>query len=142
MATTLPPKRLTLPEPHRRREPWRRAPLCQARWARLRSWTLAALAALVGWAVGAEGLAASAQEAPSPNQPLAIDGPAALVPSPCRLLVPQSQSVLQPMKIRPEQVPLKNRLGCLSPADAIYGADGCPVKLCGKGEGAFQLPLP
>ena len=139
MATTLRTQRVSLAEPHRRRQPWRRALLCHTRWGRLGSWSLAGLACL---AVGAESLAGSVQDTPSPNQPLAIDGPAALVPSPCRLLVPQSQSVLQPMKIRPEQVPLKNRLGCLSPADAIYGADGCPLKLCGKGQGAFQLPLP
>lgn len=88
------------------------------------------------------GLGASAQELTSPNQPLAISGPEALVPSPCRLVVPADQAVLQPMRIRPEQVPLKNRLGCLSPADALYGADGCPIRLCGKNEGAFQLPPP
>jgi hypothetical protein len=139
MATTLQPQRVSLAKPHRRLQPWGRPLRCHARWGRLKRWTLAGLA---GLAVGATGLAASAQETTSPNQPLAIDGPAALVPSPCRLVVPQSQAVLQPMKIKPEQVPLKNRLGCLSPADAIYGADGCPVKLCGKGEGAFQLPLP
>lgn len=86
--------------------------------------------------------AGSAQELSSPNQPLAISGPEALVPSPCKLVVPADQAVLQPMKIRPEQVPLKNRLGCLSPADAVYGPDGCPVRLCGKNEGAFQLPPP
>ena len=91
---------------------------------------------------GAAPLAAPAQELSSPNQPLAINGPEALVPSPCRLVVPADQAVLQPMKIRPEQVPLKNRLGCLSPADAVYGPDGCPVRLCGKNEGAFQLPPP
>ncbi|MEB3257679.1 MAG: hypothetical protein VKN83_05085 [Cyanobacteriota bacterium] len=91
---------------------------------------------------GAAPLAAPAQELSSPNQPLAINGPEALVPSPCRLVVPADQAVLQPMKIRPEQVPLKNRLGCLSPADAVYGPDGCPARLCGKNEGAFQLPPP
>jgi hypothetical protein len=91
---------------------------------------------------GVVGFAASAQELSSPNQPLAISGPEALVPSPCRLVVPADQAVLQPMRIRPEQVPLKNRLGCLSPADALYGADGCPIRLCGKNEGAFQLPPP
>jgi hypothetical protein len=85
---------------------------------------------------------AAAQESPSPNQPLAIDGEAALVPSPCRLVVPPGQSVLQPLKIRPEQVPLKNRLGCLSPADAIYGPDGCPVRLCGPTKGVFPLTPP
>jgi hypothetical protein len=98
--------------------------------------------ALVLLVVAAGSLEGWAQEPSSANQPLAIDGPAALVPSPCRLVVPQSDAVLQPMKIRPEQVPLKNRLGCLSPADAVYGSDGCPVRLCGKGEGAFQLPPP
>jgi hypothetical protein len=92
--------------------------------------------------IGSGSLCAFAQEAPFANQPLAIDGSRALVPSPCKLVVPESEAVLQPMKIRPEQVPLKNRLGCLSPADAIYGADGCPVSLCGKGQGAFQLPPP
>ena len=65
---------------------------------------------LVALASGVFSLA-YAEEAPSPNQPLAIDGPAALVPSPCRLVVPADQSVLQPMKIRPEQVPLKNQIG-------------------------------
>lgn len=81
----------------------------------------------------------AAQPSPPADQPLAIDGAAALVPSPCPLVVPGSQAVLQPLKIRPEQVPLKNKLGCLSPVDAIYGADGCPVRLCGPGKGAFQL---
>ncbi|MBM5818174.1 MAG: hypothetical protein FJ083_16875, partial [Cyanobacteria bacterium K_Offshore_surface_m2_239] len=32
--------------------------------------------------------ASLAQESPSPNQPLAIDGEAALVPAPCKLVVP------------------------------------------------------
>lgn len=98
--------------------------------------------ALVVQVVAAGPLQGWAQEVSSPNQPLAINGPAALVPSPCRLVVPKSEAVLQPMKIQPQQVPLKNRLGCLSPADAVYGPDGCPIRLCGKGEGAFQLPLP
>lgn len=99
------------------------------------------MALLVG-AGALPGVAQESQAGSSPNQPLAINGAVPLVPSPCRLVVPADQAVLQPMKIRPEQVPLKNRLGCLSPADAIYGADGCPVRLCGRGEGAFQLPLP
>ena len=67
---------------------------------------------------------------------------AALVPSPCRLVVPPGQSVLQPLKIRPDQVPLKNRLGCLSPADALYGPDGCPLRLCGPTKGVFPLTPP
>ncbi len=91
-------------------------------------------------AVSATG--AAAQVSPSANQPLAIDGAAALVPSPCRLVVPPGESVLQPLKIRPDQVPLKNRLGCLSPADAVYGADGCPMRLCGPTKGVFPLTSP
>ncbi|MFM1799661.1 MAG: hypothetical protein RLZZ117_1939 [Cyanobacteriota bacterium] len=87
-------------------------------------------------------LQVSAQASPSPNQPLAIGGEAALVPSACKLVVPLSQSVLQPLQIRPDQVPLKNRLGCLSPADALYGPDGCPIRLCGPSQGAFPLPPP
>lgn len=74
-----------------------------------------------------------------------IDGEAALVPSSCKLVVPPGQSVLQPWKIRPDQVPLKNRLGCLSPADARCGRcgpDGCPRKLCGPDKGAFSLTVP
>ena len=108
-------------------------------WRRVRC-SLALLIPMV--VMGGELPPALAQELFSPNQPLAIDGSAALVPSPCKLVVPPDQAVLQPMKIRPEQVTLKNRLGCLSPADAHYGPDGCPVRLCGKGEGAFQLPPP
>jgi len=103
----------------------------------------ALLALVVPLVVGGVGpLAASAQDLSSPNQPLAISAPDALVPSPCKLVVPADQAVLQPMKIRPEQVNLKNRLGCLSPADALYGPDGCPVRLCGKNDGVFQLPPP
>jgi hypothetical protein len=97
---------------------------------------VASLMALVG---DAGWFDAVAQEVPSANQPLAIDGAAALVPSPCKLVVPPGQSVLQPLKIRPDQVPLKNRLGCLSPADALYGPDGCPVRLCGPTKGVFPL---
>lgn len=60
----------------------------------------------------------------------------------CPLVVPASQAELQPLKLRPERVANKNALGCLSPADAIYGADGCPLRLCGKEAGVIQLPLP
>ena len=102
-------------------------------------WGWIALATLV---VGAATGDAAAQGSSSPNQPLAIDGPAALTPSACKLVVPQSEAVLQPMKIRPDQVPLKNRLGCLSPADAVYGPDGCPIRLCGPTKGAFPLGAP
>ena len=37
---------------------------------------------------------------------------------------------LQPKRLKPQEVKAKNAAGCLSPADAIYGADGCPLKLC------------
>lgn len=118
-----------------------RGELSRQSWARL-------IGALVTLQVGGGFLpsiaqnAPNAQNGPSPNQPLAINGAVPPVPSPCRLVVPPDQAVLQPMKILPEQVALKNRLGCLSPGDAVYGPDGCPVRLCGKGEGAFQLPPP
>lgn len=48
----------------------------------------------------------------------------------CPLLVPLRDSVLQPLRIEPRQVPRKNAGGCLSAADALYSADGCPLKLC------------
>jgi hypothetical protein len=102
----------------------------------------ALVATLVAGAAAVGPCAAMAQESPSPNEPLAIDGDAALVPSPCKQVVPPGQSVLQPLKIRPDQVPLKNRLGCLSPADALYGPDGCPVRLCGPTKGVFLLGPP
>ena len=55
-------------------------------------------------------------------------------------MVPPDQSVLQPRKISPEQVKAKNGMGCLSPADAIYGPNGCPLRLCGPDAGVIQLP--
>lgn len=95
--------------------------------------------ALAGLALGL-GLACSGAraQAPSPNQPLAIDG---LPPPPCPLLVPASDSALQPLRIQPSQVAGKNAMGCLSPADAaVYGPDGCPVKLCHAPQGSVPLP--
>ena len=50
--------------------------------------------------------------------------------SSCPLLVPSQVSFLQPKRLKPEQVKAKNAAGCLSPADAIYGPDGCPLRLC------------
>jgi hypothetical protein len=47
---------------------------------------------------------------------------------------------LQPLRIPAAQVDAKNKLGCLSSADAIYGPDGCPSKLCGAGKGVIPLP--
>ena len=60
----------------------------------------------------------------------------------CPLIVPASQAELQPLRIRPSQVAGKNARGCLSPADAIYGPDGCPQRLCGGKAGVIQLPPP
>ncbi len=77
----------------------------------------------------------------TPNQPLAIEASPGLSPPPCRLLVPRSEAVLQPLRIHPAQVAQKNSLGCLSAADALYGPDGCPSQLCGQKHG-FQVPMP
>ena len=48
---------------------------------------------------------------------------------------------VQPMRLAPSEVAAKNKLGCLSPNDAIYGKDGCPTRLCGQSSGAVPLPL-
>ena len=58
----------------------------------------------------------------------------------CPLIVPEESRVVQPRRILPSQVAGKNAMGCLSPSDAIYGADGCPVKMCSQSSGAFALP--
>lgn len=58
----------------------------------------------------------------------------------CPLIVPADSTVIQPRRILPSQVQGKNAMGCLSPSDAIYGPDGCPVKMCGQAAGAFNLP--
>jgi hypothetical protein len=39
-------------------------------------------------------------------------------------------------------VAAKNRLGCLSPQDAVYGKDGCPLRLCSANQGVVPLPEP
>jgi len=75
-----------------------------------------------------------------PNQPEAISGPRPPIP-PCRLIVPVKEAPLQPLHLHPAQIPLKNSFGCLSAADAIYGADGCPKRLCGTAKGN-QISLP
>ena len=65
------------------------------------------------------------------------------VPKPsCPLVVPPSQTLFQPRRIQADQVKAKNAMGCLSPADAVYGADGCPLRLCGPDAGVIQLPEP
>lgn len=75
-----------------------------------------------------------------PSQPQAISGPRPPIP-PCRLIVPVKEAPLQPLHLHPSQVPLKNSFGCLSPADAVYGPDGCPKRLCGTSKGN-QISLP
>ena len=80
-------------------------------------------------------------QAVSPNQPLAIEASPGLPPPACRLVVPRSDAVLQPLRIHPAQVAQKNSFGCLSAADARYGPDGCPSQLCGQKHG-YKVPLP
>ncbi|MFM8525950.1 MAG: hypothetical protein ACKOCM_10075 [Cyanobacteriota bacterium] len=57
------------------------------------------------------------------------------VPRRCPALLPSYENFLEPMPLRPQDVPAKNAKGCLSPADAIYGTDGCPKKLCPQPKG-------
>ncbi|WP_254933424.1 hypothetical protein [Cyanobium sp. WAJ14-Wanaka] len=57
----------------------------------------------------------------------------------CPLVVTPQNSLLQPKRINPAQVKAKNAGGCLSPADAIYGTNGCPQKLCGANAGVIPL---
>jgi hypothetical protein len=64
----------------------------------------------------------------------------ALPKPPCPLVVPASQKLLQPRRIQANQVHAKNAMGCLSPADALYGSDGCPLRICGADAGVIQLP--
>ena len=74
---------------------------------------------------------------------LAVAGPAAAqqrLAGQCPLIVRKDQQILQPRPIPPAQVAGKNAMGCLSAADAIYGKDGCPIKLCAEASGSFQLP--
>lgn len=66
----------------------------------------------------------------------------ALAQSACPLVVPADQSFVQPKRIKPEEVKDKNAMGCLSPADAVYGADGCPLRMCGANAGVIQWPAP
>jgi len=76
---------------------------------------------------------------PAPT-PKAIAAPRPQIP-PCPLIVPAKDFALQPLHIPPSQVRFKNSLGCLSAADAIYGPDGCPRRLCGTDRGV-RLTLP
>ena len=64
----------------------------------------------------------------------------ALPKPPCPLVVLPSQKLFQPRRIQTNQVQAKNAMGCLSPADAVYGADGCPLRMCGPEAVVIQLP--
>ena len=86
---------------------------------------------LLGLAIAGVGLLGSLQ-----GQALAQGLPK---PS-CPLVVPASQKLFQPRSIQPNQVQAKNAMGCLSPADAVYGADGCPLRICGAEAGVIELP--
>lgn len=72
--------------------------------------------------------------------PAAINGIDGLNNRSCPLLVAPVDSALQPLRIPASEVAAKNRLGCLSAADAVYGPDGCPSRLCGSGRGEIPLP--
>ncbi|MEN9540961.1 MAG: hypothetical protein RLZZ459_1052 [Cyanobacteriota bacterium] len=74
------------------------------------------------------------------STPLSIQGLQILNSLGCPLLVRPSESERQPMWIPPAQVAAKNRLGCLSPSDAVYGPDGCPRQLCRTTDGTIPLP--
>jgi len=95
-----------------------------------RAWARSALA-LLCVALGGSVVEVRADDAVGTLQP------------PCpRLASPPGQSAIQPARLPAAQVAAKNRLGCLSPADAIYGPDGCPLRYCGNAAGSFQLPAP
>ena len=57
-----------------------------------------------------------------------------LTPGGCSWLVPSNEYLYQPAKIAPQRVADKNERGCLSEMDAIYGADGCPLRFCHRSE--------
>jgi hypothetical protein len=68
-----------------------------------------------------------------PGQPL-------LSAESCPAIVDIAAGSIQPMRLPPAEAATKNKLGCLSPYDAIYGSDGCPTRLCGQTKGAVPLP--
>lgn len=108
----------------------------------------AATAALIGavvssFATGAarsQGTAAGLELIKGGGTPLSINGLQILNSLNCPLLVKASETDRQPLWIPPSQVAAKNRLGCLSPADALYRADGCPRQLCKANDGTIPLP--
>jgi hypothetical protein len=88
-------------------------------------WLASVLLAAAAWIGGSSALAADTL----PYEP------------PCpRLASPGSSNatLMQPLRLKPQEVKAKNAMGCLSPSDAIYGADGCPLRFCGPNSGTFQ----
>jgi hypothetical protein len=79
-----------------------------------------------------------AAQGPSPNQPQAIPAPPGLNLPPCPRLGPSG--TIQTLRIQPRQVAAKNRMGCLSAEDAVYGPDGCPTRFCGTQTPRLALP--
>lgn len=89
-------------------------------------WSAGVLAAL---ALMGASLSSPVSAAPQPY----LDG--SDLPRSCPALLPSYEHFLEPMPLRPQDVPAKNAKGCLSPSDAIYGPDGCPKKLCPQPKG-------
>jgi hypothetical protein len=85
-------------------------------------------------------LAPGAARAQLGATPEAINGQPRSFGASCPLIVPATQAVFQPLRIQPSTVAAKNRAGCLSSSDAIYGPDGCPLRFCATGQGAIPLP--
>jgi hypothetical protein len=67
-------------------------------------------------------------------------GQLVLPASSCPAIVNMAAGDIQPMRLPANEVAAKNKLGCLSPNDAIYGPDGCPTRLCSQNQGAVPLP--
>jgi hypothetical protein len=102
--------------------------------------TLLGVAVLAASLLGAALLAAppATAQSSSPNQPEAIPRHRGLFLPPCpRIGAPGS---IQPLRIHPRQVAAKNRMGCLSAEDAVYGPDGCPIRFCGTRTPRLSLP--
>ena len=76
------------------------------------------------------GLTGAALEGSAHAGPVIRSGQGTTAPRSCPALLPANESFLEPMRLPPSEVPAKNAKGCLSPADAIYGPDGCPKQLC------------
>ena len=100
-------------------------------------WGLARLASLTLLGSGAA-LAASPVSLEAPK--LAVPAGAEATPL-CPRLQSNDPAAIQPLRLDPRTVAIKNRIGCLSMQDAIYGADGCPRRLCGdRYANPIQLP--